>query len=230
MAAAGSGAALLCGEAASGPWLVCAEELRSGLLHVLPATPSLPLVLPASPWLPALASDDSTLPHRARSCSPLHSPWAASHCTLTAPRPRIRLQIRANLLVEDPSITRASDAFPARRDIGLPGVPYDMGAMDVRYAWRLWGLEAETSAQFAYVGHSYLTFDGGTGNAMGGYGSGRVAQAISGRTWRATVYVDNIADERGNTFAFGNPFSRTRATQATPLRPRTLGFGLTRSF
>ena len=145
-------------------------------------------------------------------------------------RPSKQLQIRANLLVEDPSITRASDAFPARRDIGLPGVPYDMGAMDVRYAWRLWGLEAETSAQFAYVGHSYLTFDGGTGNAMGGYGSGRVAQAISGRTWRATVYVDNIADERGNTFAFGNPFSRTRATQATPLRPRTLGFGLTRSF
>jgi outer membrane receptor protein involved in Fe transport len=145
-------------------------------------------------------------------------------------RPNRHLQVRANLLVEDPSITRATDAFPARRDIGLPGVPYDMGAMDVRYSWQIWGLEAETSAQFAYVGHSYLTFDGGTGNAMGGYGSGRVAQAISGKDWRAAVFVDNVGDERGNTFAFGNPFSRARATQATPLRPRTVGVGLTRTF
>lgn len=145
-------------------------------------------------------------------------------------RPNWRWELRANLLVEDPSITRASDVFPARRDIGLPGVPYDMGAADVRFNWRLWGLEAETSAQFAYVGRSYLTFDGGTGNAMGGYGSGRVAQALRGRDWRVVAFVDNVGDERGDTFAFGNPFSRTRATQATPLRPRTVGLGVARTF
>jgi iron complex outermembrane receptor protein len=145
-------------------------------------------------------------------------------------RPNEHLQVRANLLVEDPKITRADDVFPARRDIGLPGVPYDMGATDVRYRWRLGRFDAEASAQLAYVGRSYLTFDGGTGNAMGGYASGRIAGALSAGTWRATAYVDNVADERGNTFAFGNPFSRARATQATPLRPRTVGMGLARSF
>ncbi|HEY3947899.1 TonB-dependent receptor [Phenylobacterium sp.] len=145
-------------------------------------------------------------------------------------RPDRHLQVRANLLVEDPSITRANDVFPARRDIGLPGVPYDMGSADVRYAWKVGNLDAETSAQVAYVGRSYLTFDGGIGNAMGGYASGRVAAALSGADWRATVFIDNVADERGNTFAFGNPFSRARATQATPLRPRTVGLGLSRSF
>jgi outer membrane receptor protein involved in Fe transport len=145
-------------------------------------------------------------------------------------RPNTHWQVRANLLLEDPRITRAADVFPARRDIGLPGVPYDMGATDVRYRWLIGGYEAETSAQVFYVGRSYLTFDGGLGNAMGGYASGRVAAALKGRSWRAAVYVDNVADERGNTFAYGNPFSRARATQATPLRPRTVGMNLARSF
>jgi iron complex outermembrane recepter protein len=145
-------------------------------------------------------------------------------------RPDAHLQLRANLLLEDPKITRAADVFPARRDIGLPGVPYDMGATDVRYRWQIGRFEAETMAQVAYVGRSYLTFDGGLGNAMGGYASGRIAAALGAEVWRATVFVDNVADERGNTFAYGNPFSRARATQATPLRPRTVGLGLARSF
>jgi iron complex outermembrane receptor protein len=145
-------------------------------------------------------------------------------------RPDDHLQIRANILLEDPSITRAANVFPARRDIGLPGVPYDMGAADVRYRWQVGRFNAEASAQVSYVGHSFLTFDGGSGNAMGGYASGRIAGALSTAIWRATAFVDNVADERGNTFAYGNPFSRTRATQATPLRPRTVGLGVSRNF
>ena len=145
-------------------------------------------------------------------------------------RPNEHLQVRGNLLLEDPTITRAANVFPARRDIGLPGVPYEMGAADVRYRWRIGRFQAETSAQLSYVGHSYLTFDGGLGNAMGGYASGRVAMALSADAWRASAFIDNVADERGNTFAYGNPFSRARATQATPLRPRTVGLGLARSF
>jgi hypothetical protein len=105
-----------------------------------------------------------------------------------------------------------------------------MGATDVRYRWRIGPLDAEASAQVAYVGRSFLTFDGGTGNAMGGYASGRVAGALGAAAWRMTAYVDNVTDERGNTFAFGNPFSRARFTQATPLRPRTVGVGVSYNF
>jgi iron complex outermembrane receptor protein len=145
-------------------------------------------------------------------------------------RPDDHLQVRANVLLEDPQITRAANVFPARRDIGLPGVPRAMGAADVRYRWRLGPFDAETSAQVSYVGRSFLTFDGGTGNAMGGYASARIAAALSRAAWRASAYIDNLGDERGNTFAFGNPFSRGRFTQATPLRPRTIGLGVERSF
>jgi iron complex outermembrane receptor protein len=145
-------------------------------------------------------------------------------------RPDAHLQVRANFLLGNPSITRAANVFPARRDIGLPGVPSQMGAADVRYRWRIGPLDAEASAQVSYVGRSFLTFDGGTGNAMGGYASGRVAAALGTAAWRVVAYVDNVADERGNTFAFGNPFSRARFTQATPLRPRTVGMGLSHGF
>jgi iron complex outermembrane receptor protein len=146
-------------------------------------------------------------------------------------RPDEHFLARANLLLERPRITRASDVFPARRDIGLPGVPYDMGGAFVRYRWRLTpSLRAEVNGQLSYVGRSYLTFDGGSGNRMGGYGSGRVGAALSGEAWRLTAYIDNVTDETGNTFAYGNPFSRARATQATPLRPRTVGLGIDRRF
>jgi outer membrane receptor protein involved in Fe transport len=146
-------------------------------------------------------------------------------------RPDERLLVRANLLVEDPQITRAADVFPARRDIGLPGVPFDMGGAFARYRWLAWrGLTAEVSGEVAYVGRSYLTFDGGADNRQGGYASGRLAASLSGRDWRATAYANNVSDETGNTFAFGNPFSRQRFTQSTPLRPRTVGLRLTRSF
>ena len=145
-------------------------------------------------------------------------------------RPDEHLQVRANLLLEDPQITRAADVFPARRDIGLPGVPYDMAAAAIRYRWKFDRLDAEVSAQVAYVGHSFLTFDGGSAGRMGGYASTRLAAAIGAAGWRASAYVDNVTDEAGNTFAYGNPFSRARASQATPLRPRTFGLRLERSF
>ena len=146
-------------------------------------------------------------------------------------RPDEHLLVRANVLVEDPQITRAADAFPARRDIGLPGVPFEMGGAFVRYRWPVVrGWTAEVNGQVSFVGRSYLTFDGGADNRQGGYASGRIAAILSGHGWRATAFVDNVGDETGNTFAFGNPFSRQRFTQATPLRPRTLGVGLARSF
>jgi outer membrane receptor protein involved in Fe transport len=146
-------------------------------------------------------------------------------------RPDSHWQVRVNLLAEDPEITKVSDAFPASVDIGLPGVPSLLASGDLRYRWTIGPrLKAELSAQYAYVGRSYLTFDGAAASAMGGYGSGRIGVALEQDRWRVEAYLDNVTDQVGNTFAFGNPFSRARTTQATPLRPRTLGIAVDRSF
>ncbi|MGH7290730.1 MAG: TonB-dependent receptor, partial [Myxococcota bacterium] len=137
-------------------------------------------------------------------------------------RPDDHWEVRGNLLVEDPTITRTSDAFPATVDIGLPGVSSVLGSTDAVYRWQVAdGWRGEASGQVAYVGHSFLTFDGAAASRMGGYAVGRLAFAVSSAKTRVQLAVDNVADERGDTFSFGNPFSRSRARQSTPLRPRT---------
>jgi outer membrane receptor protein involved in Fe transport len=146
-------------------------------------------------------------------------------------RPNERLQVRGTLMVADSQLIRARDAFPARPDIGLPGVPSLLGSTDVKYAWPIGpDLRAEVSGQVSYVGHSFLTFDAGPATGMGGYAVGRLTAQLSSRKWTVETYLDNITDETGNTFAFGNPFSRARASQTTPLRPRTFGLGVAMSF
>lgn len=146
-------------------------------------------------------------------------------------RPDNHWQVRGNLLLENPEITRVSNAFPASVDIGLPGVPSVLASGNVRYRWTMGTrLKAELSAQLAYVGTSHLTFDGAATSAQGNYAVGRVGFALQDAQWRLQAYLDNVTDEAGNTFAFGNPFSRVRAAQATPLRPRTLGLSIERSF
>ena len=89
---------------------------------------------------------------------------------------------------------------------------------------------AEISAQAGYVGGSFLTFDGASASKMGDYAQGRIALRLESADWRADAYVSNVTDERGNTFAYGNPFSRDRAVQATPLPPRAYGLALRRRF
>jgi outer membrane receptor protein involved in Fe transport len=146
-------------------------------------------------------------------------------------RPDDHWQVRGNLLVEDPTVTRVSNAFPANVDIGLPGVSSVLGSADVRYRWTPWaGWRAEASGQAIFVGQSFLTFDGAATSRMGDYGVGRLSFALESERLRLQAYMDNVTDERGNTFSFGNPFSRTRALQSTPVRPRTIGLSLSRSF
>jgi hypothetical protein len=38
--------------------------------------------------------------------------------------------------------------------------------------------------------------------------------------------VENAADARGNRFSYGNPFTVASRMQTTPLRPRTVRFGI----
>jgi iron complex outermembrane receptor protein len=146
-------------------------------------------------------------------------------------RPDAHLQLRASVLIDEPQLTRVRDVFSARVDIGLPGVADKTGSADVTYRWRPFPwLEAEVAGQVAYVGRSFLTFDGAAADSMGDYAVGRLSAALAADDWRMQAYVDNVADARGNTFAFGNPFSQSRTGQRVPLRPRTFGLALSRRF
>jgi len=43
---------------------------------------------------------------------------------------------------------------------------------------------------------------------------------------KLAFYINNVLDNRENTYAFGNPFSLGRMSQVTPLRPRTFGINV----
>ncbi|MBT9470821.1 MAG: TonB-dependent receptor [Phenylobacterium sp.] len=146
-------------------------------------------------------------------------------------RPDRHWRLRINGLFNGPELTRADLTFPAKVDIGLPGVANRTGGVDLTYAFGIsssW--RAELTAQAGYVGRSFLTFDGASASKMGDYAQGRVAASLESANWRVEAYIANVTDERGNTFAYGNPFSRSRAVQATPLPPRAYGLALRRHF
>jgi iron complex outermembrane receptor protein len=146
-------------------------------------------------------------------------------------RPDTHWRLRIDGLLNEPELTRSGDVFPARADIGLPGVAKVTGGVDVSYRWRVAeGVTAEVAGQASYVGRSMVTFDGDAASAMGGYGQGRIHVGLSSRLWEAQAFVSNVTNEAGDTFAYGNPFSRGRARQSTPLPPRAFGLAIGRSF
>ena len=146
-------------------------------------------------------------------------------------RPDRHWRLRVNGLFNEPKLTRSSNIFPAKVDIGLPGVAKQTASVDVTYGFDLpWNLRGEIAAQAGYIGRSFLTFDGGTASAMGNYGQGRVSATLRGPEWQLQAFVANVTGEVGNTFAFGNPFSRGRTEQVTPLPPRTFGLAIRRGF
>ena len=145
-------------------------------------------------------------------------------------RPNSHWRLRVNGLVNDPELTRAEDAI-ARQDARLPGVAKRTAAFDAAYAWDVReGWRAELAIQAAYAGRSFLTFDRATTSTMGDYYKAQVAASLQSADWRLDAWIDNVTNSRGDTFAFGNPFSRMRARQTTPLAPRTFGLAMRRSF
>ena len=137
------------------------------------------------------------------------------------------LRVQGDVLVNHPELSRANSAFPARRDLALAGVPGAAASVSARYEWPLGeGRRLELDGRYAYVGASHLTFDALTSPAQGAYGTGRLAASLVDARWRLTLAVDNPFDARGDTFAYGNPFTLRTTPQVTPLRPRTLTLGL----
>lgn len=109
---------------------------------------------------------------------------------------------------------------------GLPGVPEVSGGGLVEYRRPLTAdLSLLLVGQASYVGPSHVTFDASS-QTMGGYFADRLSADVTALRWSAGVFVDNLADEAGDTFAFGNPFSFGRIRQVTPQRPRTVGLRL----
>ena len=79
---------------------------------------------------------------------------------------------------------------------------------------------------YAFVGRSALTFDEENSPKMGGYHLTNVRPSIRREGWRLEAFVENLINDRSNTFSFGNPFSLRFQDQVTALRPLTVGISV----
>lgn len=80
-------------------------------------------------------------------------------------------------------------------------------------------------AYASYVGTSRLGIGPELGEAQGDYLDSGADLRLGTDRFGATLSLTNLADERGNRFSLGTPFSTGR-NQITPLRPRTVRLGL----
>ncbi|MES2043812.1 MAG: TonB-dependent receptor [Pseudomonadota bacterium] len=125
-------------------------------------------------------------------------------------------------------LTRAEDGTKLATDLRLPVVPDIAGriALAWRHDWHGWSIEPSLAAR--YGGPSRLSFDPGLDRLMGGFGEADLTLAATRGRMRVALSIDNLFDARGDSFAFGNPFSVRTESQYTPTRPRTgmLSFGV----
>jgi len=109
----------------------------------------------------------------------------------------------------------------------LPGAPAVTFGISARYDRQLaTGLNGFAEFAYNYVGSSHLGFSDKT-PPMGNYQLTNVRFGLGQGHWQAVLFAENLTNDRGNTFAFGNPFSLPFEPQITPPRPRTIGISFT---
>lgn len=145
-------------------------------------------------------------------------------------RPAEGWRVQLGAIVQRPRLTRAADGSELPRDLRLPVVPDVSARFTIAHDVNLgdWRITPDISANL--VGATRLSFDPGLDRRMPPYLLGRIGLAAGrgGLTLRAGI--DNVLDERADTFAFGNPFSVRTVRQYTPLRPRTVSISISHRF
>ncbi|WP_428968394.1 TonB-dependent receptor [Sphingomonas sp. Xoc002] len=87
-----------------------------------------------------------------------------------------------------------------------------------------------TRGEVAFVGPSVLGVGDMFDVRQGGYGVANLGLTARRGGYALALTLDNLLDERGNRFAYGNPFLLGRRNVSTPLRPRTVGVRLSADF
>lgn len=128
-------------------------------------------------------------------------------------------------------IADPAPALAGAKDRDLPNVAGSGARLAARYrAGVATGIDLSIEGALRYVGPSRLGSITPLELPQGDYLDGRFGARLDFGRFGVSFDIDNIADVRGNRFAFGNPFSVGSGTQLTPLRPRTVRIGFNASF
>ncbi|MDR6115378.1 MULTISPECIES: TonB-dependent receptor domain-containing protein [unclassified Sphingomonas] len=139
--------------------------------------------------------------------------------------------INAALFLTDNRVTGSTAMLSRARNRRLPETPSISARLgvirDLRVAPEL-TLSARVDA--AFVGPSVLGVGDMLDVRQGGYGVVDAGLTARHGRYALALTVDNLLDERGNRFAFGNPILLGRHNVSTPVRPRTMGLRLSADF
>lgn len=127
-------------------------------------------------------------------------------------------------------LVRGVGGVDLERDPRLPTVPDVSAHLEIRRSLIVGAWRVASTVTGRYVGRSRLSFDQGLDRRMGGYAE--VAAGVELRSGRFAIEASatNLLDARGDSLAFGNPFSVRIERQYTPIRPRALAISLARDF
>lgn len=144
-----------------------------------------------------------------------------------SPYPRTRLS--AGLTAQRGRLVR-NQAGISIDDLSLPVTPDMTARLALARDFVLAGWQSSATVQANYIGRAHLTFDPDIDRAMGHYATVSTGVSFSKGSMTLGIGIDNLFDVRGDSFAFGNPFSIRTTNQYVPLRPRSVTFSVGRAF
>lgn len=115
-------------------------------------------------------------------------------------------------------------------DRHLPVVPKYTLRTAVRHDFVLAGADMWARLRLRYVGPARMSFDPAIDRSMGHVFESALDIHVTVSGWQIAVDAQNLLGDRGNAFAFGNPFRYRTMPQFTPRSPRSLSMTVTRSF
>lgn len=141
--------------------------------------------------------------------------------------PHLRVSAGANL--QDARLINAEDGIEIK-DRRLPITPNLAARLGVSHETQLGSWRMTLNGHANYVGLSRLSFDENLDRKMGNYVTLASGATFALRGLSISARLDNLLDIKGDSFAFGNPFSIAAGRQYTPLRPRTVTLSIGRSW
>jgi len=147
--------------------------------------------------------------------------------------PTDNFDIRANITVNDPDVTNFNPVLgPNVDEKHLPRIPDLSTSILLTYRRPIGhsGLHSTWSFDYAFTGPSELSFATTNDLDMGNNHSLNARVNLANESWQVEGFVNNILDDKSNTFAFGNPFTFRLQEHLTPQRPRTIGMRIRKQF
>lgn len=145
-------------------------------------------------------------------------------------KPRPNVSIDASGFVTASNLSELAPDYASVRNRDLPNIADAGWRLAATYDHDLGRAHLWLDAAVRYNGNSRLAVREPFDLPQGGFYDASIGGRLALGNLGFSLDFSNLFDSRANTFAFGNPFSLAGGTQTTPLRPRSVRFGIDATF